>query len=319
MEVKIELGHKAWKNIKPTNEGYTHDWTVFVQGVNGNEIKHIVEKVVFRLPGSYPDPNRMKEKPPYVLSESTSEGLSIQIDVFFCTEAKLKKVNYVYDIFISDEVVNISWERKLTFPNPSKEFKEKLLLAGGELVDLLKTFPVMTGEFIKIKEEPVDEIQVVNNADEATLNTAVQKIDNLQNKCSTSKKIDLQKKLMAHHEEHFSRYEAKILNTNLGINQVKKKIEADEREITTLKLQLQMLQNKLLRIQNAPPDLLEKRTRGTKRKNEEDLYAINGRLLPITLHFQDILQNKSLAESLKLYDCQVANLFRQITSITTGY
>ncbi|CAL1301367.1 unnamed protein product, partial [Larinioides sclopetarius] len=240
MEVKIELGHKAWKNIKPTIESYTHDWTVFVQGVNGNEIKHIVEKVIFHLPDSYPDPNRVKDKPPYALSESSSQGLSIEIDVFFCPEAKLKKVHYVYDVFIGDEVVNISWERKLSFPNPSKEFKEKLLLAGGEIVDLLNAFPVMSDGFIKIKEEPVDEIQSVNNVDEATINSAVQNIDNLQNKCSTSS----QEQLMDYYKENFSRYEANILNTNLGIDQLKKKLEVDEREITTLKLQLQMLQVK---------------------------------------------------------------------------
>ncbi|CAL1301366.1 unnamed protein product, partial [Larinioides sclopetarius] len=269
MEVKIELGHKAWKNIKPTIESYTHDWTVFVQGVNGNEIKHIVEKVIFHLPDSYPDPNRVKDKPPYALSESSSQGLSIEIDVFFCPEAKLKKVHYVYDVFIGDEVVNISWERKLSFPNPSKEFKEKLLLAGGEIVDLLNAFPVMSDGFIKIKEEPVDEIQSVNNVDEATINSAVQNIDNLQNKCSTSsqeqldfnklleenkklkesnieikEKTDAQEKLMDYYKENFSRYEANILNTNLGIDQLKKKLEVDEREITTLKLQLQMLQVK---------------------------------------------------------------------------
>ncbi|CAL1300056.1 unnamed protein product, partial [Larinioides sclopetarius] len=45
-EIVIEIAHKL-KNIKPTIEGYTHDWTLFVQGVNGNEIKHIVKKLYF--------------------------------------------------------------------------------------------------------------------------------------------------------------------------------------------------------------------------------------------------------------------------------
>ncbi|CAL1301333.1 unnamed protein product [Larinioides sclopetarius] len=151
----------------------------------------------------------------------------------------------------------------------------------------------MSDGFIKIKEEPVDEIQSVNNVDEATINSAVQNIDNLQNKCSTSsqeqldfnklleenkklkesnieikEKTDAQEKLMDYYKENFSRYEANILNTNLGIDQLKKKLEVDEREITTLKLQLQMLQNKVLRIQNTSP---EKGRKGTKRKNEENL------------------------------------------------
>ncbi|GBN75504.1 Protein AF-9 [Araneus ventricosus] len=186
LEIKIELGHKAWKNSKPNKEGYTHDWTLFVQGVNGNEIKHIVEKVIFYLPESYQDPKRIREKPPFVLSESTSRTLSIQIDVFFCTEAKLNKVNYIYDLFITNEAVTNSLVRKLTFPKPSKEFKEKLLLCGGELVDPQKTFPMVTGTLQKCKVEPDDEIQILNNAVDDTISTTVKKAYNFQNKCSTS-------------------------------------------------------------------------------------------------------------------------------------
>ncbi|KAF8789484.1 Protein AF-9 like protein [Argiope bruennichi] len=108
-----------------------HPFLGIVQGANGNEIKYIVEKVIFHLPDSYPDPKRIKEKPPFILSESTSQNVSIEIEVYFCKEAKLKKVNYIYDICINDDEVNALWTKNLMFPNPSKEFEKKLLLAGG--------------------------------------------------------------------------------------------------------------------------------------------------------------------------------------------
>lgn len=56
--MKIELGHRANLRPKPTAEGFTHDWTVFVRGPEGNNIQHFVEKVVFQLHESFPKPKR---------------------------------------------------------------------------------------------------------------------------------------------------------------------------------------------------------------------------------------------------------------------
>lgn len=58
VEVQIELGHKATFRERPTKEGYTHDWKVWVQGVDGVKIETFVEKVVFMLHESFPKPKR---------------------------------------------------------------------------------------------------------------------------------------------------------------------------------------------------------------------------------------------------------------------
>jgi PREDICTED: similar to LTG19 len=58
VEVQLELGHKASPRLKPTDEGYTHDWTVFVKGADSCNIKYFVEKVVFQLHESFPKPKR---------------------------------------------------------------------------------------------------------------------------------------------------------------------------------------------------------------------------------------------------------------------
>lgn len=58
MQVKLELGHRAQLRKKPTTEGFTHDWMVFVRGPEQCEIQHFVEKVIFRLHDSFPKPKR---------------------------------------------------------------------------------------------------------------------------------------------------------------------------------------------------------------------------------------------------------------------
>lgn len=60
VQVKLEFGHNAQIRTKPTSEGFTHDWDVFVRGSEGNEIHHCVEKVVFLLHESFNKPKRGK-------------------------------------------------------------------------------------------------------------------------------------------------------------------------------------------------------------------------------------------------------------------
>ncbi|KAG7250176.1 hypothetical protein CRUP_021433, partial [Coryphaenoides rupestris] len=58
VQVKLELGHRAQVRKKPTLEGFTHDWIVFVRGPEHSNIQHFVEKVVFHLHESFPKPKR---------------------------------------------------------------------------------------------------------------------------------------------------------------------------------------------------------------------------------------------------------------------
>ena len=58
VQVKLVLGHKAHFRDEPTEQGYTHDWTVYVCGPDGNKIQPFVEKVVFHLHASFKNPKR---------------------------------------------------------------------------------------------------------------------------------------------------------------------------------------------------------------------------------------------------------------------
>uniref|UniRef100_A0A8C4NP40 YEATS domain-containing protein n=1 Tax=Eptatretus burgeri TaxID=7764 RepID=A0A8C4NP40_EPTBU len=71
VQVKLELGHRAQVRRKPTTEGFTHDWAVFVRGPDNMPIQHFVEKVIFYLHDSFPKPKRGQYPPSSFLAHSS--------------------------------------------------------------------------------------------------------------------------------------------------------------------------------------------------------------------------------------------------------
>nr|XP_015856279.1 protein ENL isoform X1 [Peromyscus maniculatus bairdii] len=137
VQVKLELGHRAQLRKKPTTEGFTHDWMVFVRGPEQCDIQHFVEKVIFRLHDSFPKPKRVCKEPPYKVEESGYAGFIMLIEVYFKNKEEPRKVCFTYDLFLNLEgnpPVNHLRCEKLTFNNPTTEFRCKLLMAGGVMV-----------------------------------------------------------------------------------------------------------------------------------------------------------------------------------------
>ncbi|KAM9500383.1 protein AF-9 isoform 2-T2 [Clarias gariepinus] len=135
VQVKLELGHRAQVRKKPTAEGFTHDWMVFVRGPEHTNIQHFVEKVVFHLHESFPRPKRVCKDPPYKVEESGYAGFILLIEVYFRNKEEPKKVRFEYDLFLHLEghpPVNHLRCEKLTFNNPTEEFRRKLLKARGQ-------------------------------------------------------------------------------------------------------------------------------------------------------------------------------------------
>lgn len=58
IKVEFEIGHTAKLRSKKTAEGFTHDWELYVQGTNKNDISAFVDKIVFILHDSFPKPKR---------------------------------------------------------------------------------------------------------------------------------------------------------------------------------------------------------------------------------------------------------------------
>ncbi|KAK1801039.1 hypothetical protein P4O66_022654 [Electrophorus voltai] len=137
VQVKLELGHRAQLRKKATSEGFTHDWMVFVRGPDNSDIQHFVDKVVFRLHESFPKPKRVCKEPPYKVEESGYAGFLMPIEVYFKNKEEPKKVLFNYDLFLNLEgnpPVNHLRCEKLTFNNPTRDFRRKLVKAGGIIV-----------------------------------------------------------------------------------------------------------------------------------------------------------------------------------------
>lgn len=47
MRITLECGHTSMLRTRTTPEGYTHDWEVFVRGVDNADIHHYIEKGMF--------------------------------------------------------------------------------------------------------------------------------------------------------------------------------------------------------------------------------------------------------------------------------
>ncbi|KAI8480284.1 Myeloid lymphoid or mixed-lineage leukemia (trithorax, ) [Branchiostoma belcheri] len=141
VQVNLELGHRATYRKKPTPEGFTHDWSVFVRGPEGNNAAHFIDKVVFHLHESFPKPKRgysfflSVKEPPYEVSESGYAGFLLPIEVYFKNKEEPRKVQFQYDLFLyTDMPVNNIRPERLTFNNPSEEFRRRLIKGGGVAV-----------------------------------------------------------------------------------------------------------------------------------------------------------------------------------------
>lgn len=133
IRITLECGHTSVLRLHTTPEGYTHDWEVFVRGVDNADIHHYIEKVVFILHNTFRNPKRVLKEPPFVVKESGYAGFIIPIEVYLKNKDEPKKVYIQYDLVLqpSGPPYNNAMLHSEIFPNPSDEFKKKLLKGGG--------------------------------------------------------------------------------------------------------------------------------------------------------------------------------------------
>ncbi|XP_072743343.1 uncharacterized protein Ear [Anoplolepis gracilipes] len=136
IEITLECGHTSMLRMRTTPEGYTHDWEVFVRGVDNADIHHYVEKVVFILHSTFRNPKRVLKEPPFVVKESGYASFMMRIEVYLKNKDEPKKMTIEYDLTLqpSGPPINIVTRHTKEIPNPSDEFKKKLLKGGAVIV-----------------------------------------------------------------------------------------------------------------------------------------------------------------------------------------
>lgn len=133
IKVQFEIGHTATVRTNRTPEGFTHDWELYVQGVNKSDISTFVDKVVFNLHESFPKPKRSIKEPPYMIKEYGYAGFELNIDIYFRNRDEPKRVTYPYDLNFQHEgpPIHRCEIKKFVFESPSEDFRQKLVKGGG--------------------------------------------------------------------------------------------------------------------------------------------------------------------------------------------
>ena len=137
IRITLECGHASMLRMRTTPQGYTHDWEVFVRGIDNAEIHHYVEKVVFQLHETFSKPKRVLKEPPFVIKESGYAGFVIPIHIYLKNkEEGSKKIEIFYDLNLQPSgpaITNVIRHTEI-INNPSDEFRRKLLKGGGVIV-----------------------------------------------------------------------------------------------------------------------------------------------------------------------------------------
>ncbi|XP_001965931.3 protein AF-9 [Drosophila ananassae] len=135
VKVQFEIGHTSKLRSKktPHPQAFTHDWEIYVQGVNKADISAFVEKVVFLLHESFPKPKRVIKEPPYALQESGYAGFLLPVEIHFRNRDDPKRITYQYDLVLQSTGPPQHHVEVKThiFEAPSEEFRTKLMRGGG--------------------------------------------------------------------------------------------------------------------------------------------------------------------------------------------
>lgn len=136
MRITLECGHTSMLRMRTTPEGYTHDWEVFVRGVDNTDIHHYIEKVVFLLHDTFRNPKRVLKEPPFVVKESGYAGFIIPIEIYLKNKDEPKKFQIQYDLNLqqSGPPINKTIRHVEVIRNPSDDFRKKLLKGGAVVV-----------------------------------------------------------------------------------------------------------------------------------------------------------------------------------------
>ncbi|XP_025424727.1 protein AF-9-like, partial [Sipha flava] len=133
VKVIFEIGHEASVRNKRTPEGFTHDWELFVRGADNTDIHFFIDKVVFHLHDTFPNPKRVVKEPPYVVKESGYAGFPLPIEIYVRNKEEPRKIKFNYELVLQDRgsppISRVI--REVYVFSPSEDFRRKLIKGGG--------------------------------------------------------------------------------------------------------------------------------------------------------------------------------------------
>ncbi|CAF0871557.1 unnamed protein product [Rotaria sordida] len=147
VEIDFEVGHSSIIRSEATtihNPPRTHDWKVYLRAVDINgDLTCLIQRCVFYLHPEYPNNKRELKSTPFAIQETGYAGFHLPIDIYFKTKKEPKKFRIEYDLDLHKNIDGHPYRQKesyvrkyrCTFYNPDSEFRQKILAAGGKIVD----------------------------------------------------------------------------------------------------------------------------------------------------------------------------------------
>lgn len=135
--IPVVVGTAAYYLGKKATEYHSHKWTLYVRSVNGEDMTHLLSKVVFQLHPSFDNPMREYTHPPYELTETGWGEFEIAVLLHFTDDAFEEPVELYHKLKLYGEddpsgqaiskkpVVSETYE-ELVFHEPAEGFYQRV-------------------------------------------------------------------------------------------------------------------------------------------------------------------------------------------------
>ncbi|KAK9916702.1 hypothetical protein WJX75_005963 [Coccomyxa subellipsoidea] len=164
----VVVGTCAFYLGKKATETQSHKWYLYVRGVSGEDIGHIVKKVVFNLHPTFPNPTREVTVHPFEIEEHGWGEFELNVTLHFADDAQEQPVEIYHKLKLYSEVepgnqstkkpvVNEQYE-ELIFSEPVEAFYQRVsnyappVAFQSTIAPHFRTF------------EPADDLQKINHA-----------------------------------------------------------------------------------------------------------------------------------------------------------
>ena len=101
--LKVSVGTVALWLGKKASKYVSHKWTVYVRGIDNNDISHLISKVTFQLHASFPNPLRVVHGPPFELTETGWGEFEIGIKLHLINESSESDVEIFHALRLYSE------------------------------------------------------------------------------------------------------------------------------------------------------------------------------------------------------------------------
>ncbi|MES1909379.1 MAG: hypothetical protein MHM6MM_002126 [Cercozoa sp. M6MM] len=120
---------------------FRHKWTAYVRGTEGEDLGYFIEKVVFHLHSTFPNPVRVLTEAPFEVTEKGYGEFRVKIVVYFrCKEEKPVTLHHMLRLNSPDEAsqkaklpVRCDRYDEFVFVSPTLSLYKRLLLGPVKL------------------------------------------------------------------------------------------------------------------------------------------------------------------------------------------